>query len=48
MNLRLGLEGAEMGMSGKLLVEMNKVTFKVPSRSLNCDGVGCLLFLLRI
>ena len=48
MNLHFVLEDAGMGMSGKLLVEINKVTFKVLSRCLNCDSVGCLLFLLRI
>ena len=48
MNLHFVLEDVGMGMSGKLLVEINKVTFKVLSRCLKCDRFGCLLFLLRI
>ena len=48
MNLHFVLEDVGMGMSGKLLVEINKVTFKVLSRCLKCDSFGCLLFLLRI
>ena len=48
MNIDVGLEGVEMGVNGKLMVGMNKVTFQVLSGSLIYDVVGCFLFLPRI